>query len=157
VERSSLSVIALGADHAGFLLKQIIAQYLLDDGHRIVDYGTNDESKVDYPDYGAAVGVSVANGDADRGIVVCGSGIGIVMAAGKISGIRAATVHDVISARLTREHNDANVIGIGARVVSEQAALDIVEAYLAASFEGGRHQQRIDKLDALGSADQGSA
>jgi ribose 5-phosphate isomerase B len=157
VERSSLSVIALGADHAGFLLKEIIAQHLLDGGHQIVDCGTNDENRVDYPDYGAAVGVSVANGDAERGIVVCGSGIGIVMAAGKISGIRAATVHDTTSARMTREHNDANVIGIGARFVAEQMALDIVEAYLAASFEGGRHQQRIAKLDALDSADEGSA
>jgi ribose 5-phosphate isomerase B len=157
VGRSSLSVIALGADHAGFLLKQIIAQHLLDGGHEIVDCGTNDESRVDYPDYGAAVGESVANGGAERGIVVCGSGIGIVMAAGKIPGIRAATVHDTTSARLTREHNDANVIGIGARFVAEQMALDIVEAYLAASFEGGRHQQRIAKLDALDSADEGSA
>jgi ribose 5-phosphate isomerase B len=87
---------------------------------------------------------------------VCGSGIGIVMAAGKIPGIRAATVHDTTSARLTREHNDANVIGIGARFVAEQMALDMVEAYLAASFEGGRHQQRIEKLDALDSADEGS-
>ena len=87
--------------------------------------------------------------------VVCGSGIGIVMAAGKISGIRAATVHDTVSARLSREHNDANVIGIGARVVDDQAALAVVDAYLAASFEGGRHQQRIDKLGALDSANDG--
>ena len=107
-------------------------------------------------DYGAAVGASVADGEADQGIVVCGSGIGIIMAAGKISGIRAATVHDTESARLTREHNDANVIGIGARVVGQQTALDIVDAYLNASFQGGRHQQRIDKLGALDSADPGS-
>ncbi|MEC7873524.1 MAG: ribose 5-phosphate isomerase B [Actinomycetota bacterium] len=151
-----MSVIALGADHAGFSLKQIIAQHLLDSGHHIVDCGTDDESRVDYPDYGAAVGASVAGGEADQGIVVCGSGIGIIMAAGKISGIRAATVHDTESARLTREHNDANVIGIGARVVGQQTALDIVDAYLNASFQGGRHQQRIDKLGALDSADPGS-
>ena len=151
-----MSVIALGADHAGFSLKQIIAQHLLDSGHHIVDCGTDDESRVDYPDYGAAVGASVADGEADQGIVLCGSGIGIIMAAGKISGIRAATVHDTESARLTREHNDANVIGIGARVVGQQTALDIVDAYLNASFQGGRHQQRIDKLGALDSADHGS-
>lgn len=150
-----MSVIALGADHAGFSLKQIIAQHLLVEGHQIVDCGTHDESRVDYPDYGAAVGESVSTGEADRGIVVCGSGIGIVMAAGKISGIRAATVHDTVSARLSREHNDANVIGIGARVVDDQAALAVVDAYLAASFEGGRHQQRIDKLGALDSANDG--
>lgn len=150
-----MSVIALGADHAGFSLKQIIAQHLLAEGHQIVDCGTHDESRVDYPDYGAAVGESVSTGEADRGIVVCGSGIGIVMAAGKISGIRAATVHDTVSARLSREHNDANVIGIGARVVDDQAALAVVGAYLAASFEGGRHQQRIDKLGALDSANDG--
>ncbi|MEC8921918.1 MAG: ribose 5-phosphate isomerase B [Actinomycetota bacterium] len=150
-----MSVIALGADHAGFSLKQIIAQHLLAEGHQIVDCGTHDESRVDYPDYGAAVGESVSTGEADRGIVVCGSGIGIVMAAGKISGIRAATVHDTVSARLSREHNDANVIGIGARVVDDQAALAVVGAYLAASFEGGRHQRRIDKLGALDSANDG--
>ena len=144
-----MSVIALGADHAGFALKEVIAQYLADEGHELVDCGTYDESRVDYPDYGAAVGMSVAIGDAERGVVVCGSGLGIVMAAGKVSGIRAATVHDVTTARLSREHNDANVIGIGVRMVGEQTALDIVDAYLGASFQGGRHQGRVEKLDAI--------
>ena len=144
-----MSVIALGADHAGFALKQIIAEYLLGEGHEIVDCGTHDESRVDYPDYGAAVGMSVANRAAERGLVVCGSGIGIVMAAGKVPGIRAAPVHDVTPARACREHNDANVIGIGARMVGEQTALEIVDAYLGASFQGGRHQQRVEKLDAI--------
>ena len=119
-----MSVIALGADHAGFALKQIIAEYLSGEGHEIVDCGTHDESRVDYPDYGAAVGMSVANRGAECGLVVCGSGIGIVMAAGKVPGIRAATVHDVTTARACREHNDANVIGIGARMVGEQTALE---------------------------------
>ena len=144
-----MSVIALGADHAGFALKQIIAEYLSGEGHQIVDCGTYDESRVDYPDYGAAVGMSVANRGAECGLVVCGSGIGIVMAAGKVPGIRAATVHDVTTARASREHNDANVIGIGARMVGEQTALEIVDAYLGASFQGGRHQQRVEKLDAI--------
>ncbi|HAF67708.1 MAG TPA: ribose 5-phosphate isomerase B [Acidimicrobiaceae bacterium] len=144
-----MSVIALGADHAGFALKQVIVQHLVGGGHEVVDCGTNDESRVDYPDYGVAVGAAIVNGDAECGVVVCGSGIGIVMAAGKVSGIRAATVHDMTTARLSREHNDANVIGIGARMVGEQTALDIVDAYLDASFEGGRHQGRVEKLDAI--------
>ena len=144
-----MSVIALGADHAGFALKQIIAEYLSGEGHEIVDCGTHDESRVDYTDYGAAVGMSVANRGAECGLVVCGSGSGIVMAAGKVPGIRAATVHDVTTARACREHNDANVIGIGARMVGEQTALEIVDAYLGASFQGGRHQQRVEKLDAI--------
>jgi|TARA_Y100001970_G_scaffold274569_1_gene374525 ribose 5-phosphate isomerase B len=144
-----VSVIALGADHAGFALKQVIARHLSDEGHEVVDCGTHDESRVDYPDYGAAVGMTVINGDAECGVVVCGSGIGIVMAAGKVTGIRAATVHDMTTARMSRQHNDANVIGIGARMVGEQTALDIVDAYLDASFEGGRHQGRVEKLNAI--------
>jgi ribose 5-phosphate isomerase B len=144
-----VSVIAVGADHAGFELKQIIVQHLTASGHQIVDCGTHDQTSVDYPEFGAAVARSVTAAEAERGIVVCGSGIGIVMAAGKVAGIRAATVHDVTTARMTREHNDANVIGIGARMVGEQTALDIVDAYLQASFEGGRHQRRVEKLTAL--------
>ena len=93
--------------------------------------------------------MTVINGDAECGVVVCGSGIGIVMAAGKVTGIRAATVHDMTTARMSRQHNDANVIGIGARMVGEQTALDIVDAYLDASFEGGRHQGRVEKLNAI--------
>tara|TARA_B100001123_G_C15190117_1_gene978958 strand:+ start:644 stop:1102 length:459 start_codon:yes stop_codon:yes gene_type:complete len=151
-----VSVIAVGADHAGFELKQIIVQHLTASGHQIVDCGTDDQTSVDYPEFGAAVARSVAAAEAERGIVVCGSGIGIVMAAGKVAGIRAATVHDVTTARMTREHNDANVIGIGARMVGEQTALDIVDAYLQASFEGGRHQRRVEKLTALETFDSAS-
>ena len=151
-----MSVIAVGADHAGFELKQIIVQHLTASGHQIVDCGTDDQTSVDYPEFGAAVARSVAAAAAERGIVVCGSGIGIVMAAGKVAGIRAATVHDVTTARMTREHNDANVIGIGARMVGEQTALDIVAAYLQASFEGGRHQRRVEKLTALETFDSAS-
>ena len=151
-----MSVIAVGADHAGFELKQLIVQHLTASGHQIVDCGTDDQTSVDYPEFGAAVARSVAPAEAERGIVVCGSGIGIVMAAGKVAGIRAATVHDVTTARMTREHNDANVIGIGARMVGEQTALDIVDAYLQASFEGGRHQRRVEKLTALETFDSAS-
>ena len=147
-----MSVIAIGADHAGFALKQIIAAHLRDDEHEILDCGADSDDRVDYPDYGSAVAFAIKDGRAEKGILVCGSGIGIVMAAGKISGIRAATVHDVTTARMCKEHNDANVIGIGARMGGEQTALDIVDAYMKASFQGGRHQGRIDKLTQLENA-----
>ena len=152
-----MSVIAVGADHAGFELKETIVAHLLSNDYQIIDCGTYSQDRVDYPEFGAAVANAVVAGEAERGIVVCGSGIGIVMAAGKIAGIRAATVHDMTTARMTREHNDANVIGIGARMVGEQTALDIVDAYMQASFEGGRHQQRVEKLaslEALGSSEK---
>ena len=142
--------IAVGSDHAGFHLKQSLAQHLRDAGHDVVDCGTHSDERVDYPDFGAAVGRAVATGDADGGLCVCGSGIGIAMAANKIAGVRAATVHDVTSARLSKQHNDANVICIGERLTGPQVALDVVDAWLGASFEGGRHEGRVAKLDALG-------
>ena len=142
--------IAVGSDHAGFHLKQSLAQHLRDAGHDVVDCGTHSDERVDYPDFGAAVGRAVATGDADGGLCVCGSGIGIAMAANKIAGVRAATVHDVTSARLSKQHNDANVICIGERLTGPQVALDVVDAWLGASFEGGRHVGRVAKLDALG-------
>ncbi len=142
--------IAVGSDHAGFQLKQTLAERLRDLGHDVVDCGTHSEDRVDYPDFGAAVGRTVASGDAEGGLCVCGSGIGIAMAANKIAGIRAATVHDATSARLAREHNDANVICIGERLTGQQVALDALDAWLEAEFEGGRHEGRVAKLDALG-------
>ena len=142
--------IAVGSDHAGYELKEQIATHVRDAGHEIVDCGTDSTDRVDYPDFGAAVGRAVSGGDADGGICVCGSGIGIAMAANKIAGIRAGVVWDATSARLTREHNDANVICIGERLVGPQVALDAVDAWLGASFEGGRHEGRVAKLDALG-------
>lgn len=141
--------IALGADHAGFRLKQLLAQHLKSQGHEVVDLGTDTEESVDYPDFGAAVGRAVAGGDADLGVCVCGTGIGIAMAANKVPGVRAATVHDATSARLTRQHNDANVICLGERLTGVEVAKDAVDAFLAASFEGGRHQRRVDKIAAL--------
>ena len=129
--------IAVGSDHAGFHLKQELADHIRASGHEVVDCG-------------AAVGRAVRDGDADAGLCVCGSGIGIAMAANKIAGIRAATVHDVTSARLTKQHNDANVICIGERLTGPEVAKDCVDAYLAAEFEGGRHEGRVAKLDALG-------
>lgn len=141
--------VAITSDHAGYHLKQTIAEHLRAAGHEIADLGTDSEASVDYPDFGAAVGREVSDGDADLGIAICGSGIGICMAAGKVDGIRAATVHDVTSARLAREHNDANVICLGERFIGVQTALDAVDAFLSARFEGGRHSRRVDKIGAL--------
>ncbi len=142
--------IAVGADHAGYVLKDTIAQHLRDRGIQVTDLGTNSADSVDYPEYGAAVGRAVASGEADLGVAVCGSGIGICMAADKIHGVRAGTVHDETSARLAREHNGANVICMGARLVGEAVALAAVDAWLdAAVVEGGRHARRRAQLDAL--------
>ncbi|MFQ5557989.1 MAG: ribose 5-phosphate isomerase B [Acidimicrobiales bacterium] len=115
----------------------------------VIDRGTHSLDRVDYPDYGAAVGRAVAAGEADAGVCVCGSGVGIAMAANKIAGVRAATVHDVTSARLAREHNDANVICFGERLTGPEVAREALEAWLVAEFEGGRHAARVAKLDAL--------
>ena len=142
--------IAVGSDHAGYQLKEALAAHVRALGHEIVDCGTHSEDRVDYPDFGAAVGRAVRDGEADGGLCVCGSGIGIAMAANKIEGIRAATVHDATSARLTKQHNDANVICIGERLTGPEVAKDCVDAWLNAAFEGGRHCGRVGKLDALG-------
>ncbi len=141
--------IAVSSDHAGFELKQVIADHLRAAGHDVADLGTNDTTSVDYPDFGAAIGRAVADGKAQFGIAVCGSGIGICMAANKVVGIRAATVHDVTSARLSRLHNDANVMCVGERFIGHQVALDAVDAFLSADFEGGRHIRRVEKISKL--------
>ncbi|MHB1138360.1 MAG: ribose 5-phosphate isomerase B [Microthrixaceae bacterium] len=146
---SAPRTIAVGADHAGVVLKDQVAAHLADRGLQVLDLGTHGPDRVDYPDYGAAVGRAVANGEADLGIAVCGSGQGICMAANKIHGVRAAAVHDVTSARLTREHNDANVICLGERLIGPAVAIDAVDAFLDAEFQGGRHQARVEKLDAI--------
>ena len=142
--------IAVGADHGGFALKEALAEHLRGRGHEVLDCGAESAEPVDYPDYGAAVGRAVASGSAEVGVAVCGSGIGIGMAANKIAGVRAATVHDVTSARLSRLHNGANVLCLGARLIGAQTAREALDAWLAADFEsGGRHQRRVEKLDAL--------
>jgi len=141
--------IAAGSDHAGFALKQQLAELLAGAGHEVLDLGTGSEEPVDYPDFGAAVGRAVARGDAALGVCVCGTGIGIAIAANKVDGVRAAVVHDVTSARLAREHNDANVVCFGSRVVGPLVAADALDAFLAASFAGGRHQRRVDKIGIL--------
>ena len=141
--------IAVGSDHAGFVLKSVIAEHLKEAGHDVVDVGTHEAVSVDYPDFGAALGRAVAGGEAELGVAVCGSGIGICIAANKVRGVRAATVHDVTSARLCKEHNNANVICVGERFIGQQVALDSVDAFLAAEFAGGRHARRVDKISQL--------
>ena len=145
--------IAVGADHAGYELKQALAEHLRAAGHDVTDCGTHSADRVDYPDFGAAVGRAVAGGDADLGVCVCGSGNGIAMAANKVAGVRAAVAYDVTSARLARAHNDANVLCIGERLTGAEVARDALDAWLAASFDGGRHEGRVAKLDALGAPD----
>jgi len=138
--------IAIGSDHAGFSVKEMIKNYLEKAGYLVDDQGTGSENSVDYPDFGKAVGERVASKKADLGIAVCGSGIGISIAANKVPGIRAALAHDVVTAQLAREHNDANVLALGARIVTPAAALEMVQAFLNTPFAGGRHQLRLDKI-----------
>ena len=141
--------VALGADHAGLALKEAVKRLLETRGIAYSDFGTGSAESVDYPDFAARVARPVAAGDFDRGILVCGSGIGMAIAANKIDGIRAAAVNDEAAARLMREHNDANVLALGERLTSEDQARRIVEVFLDTAFAGGRHQQRIDKIRKL--------
>jgi ribose 5-phosphate isomerase B len=142
--------VALGSDHAGFDLKALLVTTLTDWGHEVVDLGAaNGVDSVDYPDYGSAVGHAVVSGRAELGVAICGSGIGISIAANKVSGVRAALAHDATSARLAREHNHANVLCLGARLIGAPVAIDAVEAWLNATPGVGRHLGRIEKLDAL--------
>ena len=144
---SGLMRVAFGSDHAGFTLKEILKGELALRGHEVSDLGTNSaDVRVDYPDFGAAVGRAVAVGDAEVGVCTCGSGNGIAMAANKIPGVRAAVVHDVTTATLAGQHNHANVVCLGSRVVGAAVAIDAVVAFLSASGEGGRHEARIAKL-----------
>ena len=141
--------IALAADHAGYEMKRDLAGKLAKEGHEVLDLGTHSGAPVDYPDYAARVANAVAGGEFDRGILVCGTGIGMAMAANKVGGVRAAPVMDLESARLSREHNNANVLALGARVTPPERALDIVRTFLKTAFEGGRHERRINKIAAL--------
>lgn len=138
--------IAIGADHAGYELKEHLKATLVNLGHEVDDHGTDSPERVDYPPIMAAVGRAVAGGQADRGIVLGGSGQGEQIAANKVNGIRAALCNDLWTARLSREHNDANVIAMGARVVTPHMADEILELWLTTDFEGGRHEGRIAKI-----------
>jgi ribose 5-phosphate isomerase B len=142
--------IAVGSDHAGYDLKVVLAGHLSGAGHDVTDFGTtNDRDSVDYPDFGAAVGRAVVDGTADLGVCVCGTGIGISIAANKVPGVRAAVVHDVTTASLAREHNHANVVCLGGRTVGEATAVDAVDAFLAAVPQHGRHDRRIEEIAEL--------
>ena len=145
--------IALGSDHAGVELKALIMQELDNREFDYHDFGPSTDSPVDYPDYAARVAESVSSGQFDRGILVCGTGVGMAIAANKVPGVRAAQVTDSDGARLSREHNDANVLTLGARTTSVVQALKIVNAFLETSFSGGRHQRRVDKIMALEQGD----
>jgi len=142
--------ISIGSDHAGFLYKEAIKQMLVADGHVVVDVGTDSETSVDYPDYGVAAAHLVRDGIADFGVLICGSGIGISIAANKVRGIRAANCTSVEMAQLARVHNAANMVAVGQRLVSIELARDIVRTFLITPFEGGRHQRRVDKIDSAG-------
>ncbi len=142
-------MIAIGSDHGGVNLKETVKKFLEQKGLKYKDFGTNSTDSCDYPDYAKAVCDAVVSGECDKGILICGTGIGMSIAANKVKGIRAAHVTDTYSAAKTREHNNANVICLGERITGCDLALEIVNAYLNAEFQGGRHQTRVDKVMAL--------
>jgi ribose 5-phosphate isomerase B len=138
--------VAVGCDHAGLELKEQLKAWLIQAGHHVLDFGTHSPEPVDYPEYAIQVAESVVNGKAECGLLVCGTGIGMAMAANKIPGVRAAFCPDLFTARLSREHNDANVLALGGRLLGGELAIEILETWLATSFAGGRHSRRIAKI-----------
>jgi len=138
--------VAIASDHAGFKLKEKIKKYLEELGYKYKDFGTDSDESVDYPDYALKVAESAAKKESDRGILICGSGIGMCMVANKIYGVRAALCHNVETARLSREHNDANILTFGARIVDEQIAKEMVKVWLKTEFLGERHLRRVNKI-----------
>jgi ribose 5-phosphate isomerase B len=142
--------LAIGSDHAGLALKQKLLEHLANSGHQLHDVGTHSTDSTDYPDYAKAVAIQVAGGEADLGVLVCGTGQGMAMTANKVAGIRAAVCADTFSAHATREHNDANVLCIGDRVVGAGLAVEILDAFLGAQFEGGRHARRVALIEGKG-------
>ncbi|MFW6301037.1 MAG: ribose 5-phosphate isomerase B [Bacillota bacterium] len=139
--------IAIGSDHAGFNMKEDIKEWLLDEGYQVKDFGTDNQDSVDYPDFAEKTAKNVATGDSEVGILICGTGIGMAISANKVKGIRAARCQDSYSARMARAHNNANILTFGSRVIGIELAKDVVETYLNASYAGGRHQRRVDKID----------
>ena len=144
-----MATISAGCDHGGFSLKIVLIEHLIESGHEVLDLGTDSNERVDYPDFAEAVAKSVASGEAEFGLLVCGSGIGVCMVANKISGIRAATIHDVTSAHLSREHNDANIICLGERLIGPEVAKEALDVFLASEFQEGRHLNRVKKIDKI--------
>ena len=141
--------IVIGSDHAGFELKEALQQWLHEAGHEVIDVGTDSDASCDYPVFGAAVAREVAAGDADRGVAVCGSGLGICMAANKIPGVRAATCHDEVTAEMSRRHNDLNVLCLSAEMIGPELQEKMLRTWLETPFEGGRHARRVAKIAAL--------
>lgn len=146
VSSSTALRIALASDHAGFALKQALADEVCALGHEVIDLGPDSEASVDYPDYGRALGEAIAAGRAERGIAICGSGIGISIAVNRVAGVRCALVTSGLMARLARQHNDANALALGSRIIGVETARDCVREFLTTDFEGGRHQGRVAKL-----------
>ncbi len=140
---------AIASDHAGYELKEALKASLNDDGQQVLDLGTDGPESVDYPDFAAALADAIASGRADRGVLVCGTGIGISIAANRNPAVRAALCHDATTARLSREHNDANVLVLGARLIGEEVARDCLSVFLSTQYEGGRHDRRVAKLSAI--------
>jgi len=144
-----MTVIAIGADHAGYSLKEDLKAWLIGSGHQVLDFGTHSLESVDYPDFAGPVADAVTSGAAARGVLVCGTGMGMAMAANKLEGVRAAVCLDPLMARMSREHNDANVLALGARLTDGRSAVEILQAWLETPFAGGRHVRRVEKLMAL--------
>lgn len=138
--------IAVASDHAGFQLKEQVAAALKAEGHEVIDFGTESEESVDYPDYAEPAAREVAVGGADRGVLVCGSGVGVSIVANKVDGVRAVHAHDAEEAAMSRMHNDANVLTLGERTTTPGQAIEIVNSFLSTEFEAGRHQRRVDKI-----------
>ena len=138
--------VALGADHAGWELKEALKSWLMEAGYQVLDFGTHSPDSVDYPDYAQQVGEAVAVGKVDRGVLVCGTGIGMTMAANKIPGVRAALCGDAFTSRMSREHNDANVLALGGRLTDADLGRDILKVWLETDFAGGRHARRVNKI-----------
>ena len=141
--------LVVGSDHAAYELKEAIKEKLISEGHEVIDVGCDSPESVDYPKYGHAVGRAVASGEAERGIAVCGSGIGISIACNKVPGIRAALCTSVEMAEMCRRHNNANVVCMGARMISQELAFDIIDKWMTTDFEGGKHLRRINEIEDL--------
>jgi len=146
ITQEEILKVAIGSDHAGFDYKEIVKKHLEEKGFQVIDKGTYSKESVDYPIFGEAVAQAVASGEADRGIVICGTGIGISISANKVKGIRAALCTNEYMARMARKHNDANILAFGARVLGIDVALGIVDVFFETEFEGGRHERRVNEI-----------
>ena len=138
--------IAIACDHGAYTLKEIAKKHLAEQGYEVKDFGTNSLDSCDYPDFAGPAALAVASGECDKGIVLCTTGIGVSITANKVRGIRCALLHDLLSAKMTRQHNDTNMMAIGAAITGEKLALEIMDTWLTTEFEGGRHQRRVEKI-----------